>query len=54
MVAADVMAMDLMKKHDETFTAEMESIVNRQHRYAEELGVGTSDLSKCEVIRIKT
>lgn len=54
MVAADVIAMDLMKKYDDTFTAEMEAIVNRQHKHAEELGVGTSDLSKCEVIRIKT
>jgi uncharacterized protein (DUF362 family) len=53
MVAADVIALDLMKKYDSTFTATMEAIVRRQHEYAEELGLGTSDLSKLEVIKIK-
>jgi uncharacterized protein (DUF362 family) len=53
MVAADVIALDLMKKYDNTFTAEMEAIVRRQHEHAEELGIGISDLSKLEVIRVK-
>ena len=53
MVAADVVALDLMKKYDNTFTAKMEAIVRRQHEYAEELGIGTSDLSKLEVIQVK-
>jgi len=51
MVAADTVALDLMKKYDNTFTVKMESIVRRQHEYAEELGLGTSDLSKLEVIK---
>jgi len=53
MIAADVIALQLMKKHDDTFTAEMEAIVRLQHEYAEELGIGTSDLSKLDVIQVK-
>ncbi len=51
-VAADVVAMDIMKRHDVTFTTHSEAIVNRQHAYAEELGLGMSDLSKFEVIEL--
>ena len=50
MVAADVVAMDLMKRHDATFSAKNEAIVRRQHEHAEELGLGCSDLSKFEVL----
>ena len=53
MVAADVMALELMKRYDNTFTSKMEAIVKQQHEYAKELGIGTSDLSKLEVIKIK-
>ncbi|MFC1863604.1 DUF362 domain-containing protein, partial [Thermodesulfobacteriota bacterium] len=53
MVASDVIAMDLMKQHDETFTSDNEAIVRRQHEHAEELGIGTSDLSRFEVIELK-
>lgn len=53
MIAADVVAMELMKKHDETFNATNEAIVNRQHEHAEELGLGTRDLGKLEVIELK-
>jgi hypothetical protein len=45
--------MDLMKKHDVTFTSANEAIVNRQHQHAEELGLGMSDLSKFEIIELK-
>ncbi len=53
MVAADVVAMDLMKRYDPTFNAQNEAIVRRQHQYAEELGLGFSDLSKFEVLEIR-
>lgn len=53
MVAADAVALDLVKEHDPTFTAENEAIVRRQHEHAEELGVGTGDLSKFEVIELR-
>jgi len=52
MIAADVVAMDLMKKHDPTFTAANEAIVRRQHEHAEELGLGTSDLSEFDIVEI--
>jgi uncharacterized protein (DUF362 family) len=52
MVAADVVAMDLMKRHDSTFTAANEAIVRRQHQHAEELGLGCADLSKFEVVEV--
>jgi uncharacterized protein (DUF362 family) len=52
MVAADAMAMELMKQYDSTFTAENERIVRRQHQHAEELGLGTGDLSKVEIVEI--
>ena len=52
MIAADVVAMALMKKHDDTFTPTNEAIVRRQQAHAEELGLGTSDLSQCEIIEI--
>ena len=41
MVAADVVALDLMKRHDPTLSAESEAIVRRQQSYAEELGLGS-------------
>jgi uncharacterized protein (DUF362 family) len=53
MVAADVVAMDLMKRHDATFTVRNEAIVRRQHEHAEGLGLGSSDLSKFEVIEVR-
>jgi uncharacterized protein (DUF362 family) len=53
MVAADVVAMGLMKRHDETFTSRNEEIVKRQHAHAEELGLGTSNLSSIEIIELK-
>ena len=53
MVAADVVAMELMQKHDETFTAANAAIVHRQHQHAEELGLGLSDLSRFEIIELK-
>ena len=52
MIAADAVALEIMKAHDETFTGDMEAIVRRQFAHAEELGLGTSDLSKCEVIEL--
>ena len=53
MVAADVVAMRLMKEYDRTFTSANEAIVRRQHEHAVELGLGTSDLSQVDVIEIK-
>jgi uncharacterized protein (DUF362 family) len=52
MIAADVVAMDVMKKYDHTFTPANEAIVRRQQKHAEALGVGTSDLSKFEIIEL--
>lgn len=52
MIAADAVAMELMKQHDATFTAENEAIVRRQFQHAEELDLGMSDLSKFEVVEI--
>lgn len=54
MVAADAFAMQLMQEYDETFNAENERIMRRQFAHAEELGLGTSDLSKLEVVRVTT
>jgi uncharacterized protein (DUF362 family) len=53
MVAADVVAMDIMKRHDATFNAEHEAIVRRQHQHAEGLGLGCGDLSTFEVIELR-
>jgi len=53
MVAADVVAMQLMKQYDDTFTLANETIVRRQQKHAEELGLGISDLSQVEIIEIK-
>ncbi len=53
MVAADAFALELMKQYDDTFTSENEAIVRRQQAHAEELGLGTSDLSRVEVVEIK-
>ena len=53
MIAADIVAMELMKKYDDTFTSTNEAIVRRQHECAEELGLGTGDLSKFETIEVK-
>ena len=53
MIAADVVAMDLLKKYDPTFTSDNEAIVRRQHRHAEDLSLGTSDLSKFKIIELK-
>ncbi len=52
MIAADVVAMDVMKKYDDTFTPTNEAIVRRQQEHAEDLGIGTSDLSKFEIIEV--
>ncbi len=53
MVATDVVALDLVKKYDDTFTLTNEVIVRRQFEHAEALDVGSSDLSKFEVIELK-
>lgn len=53
MVAADAVSLELMKRHDATFTAQNEAIVRRQFAHAEELGLGTSDLSRFEVREIR-
>ncbi len=53
MVAADVVAMEIMKQHDSTFTQANEAIVRRQHEHAEELGLGTGDLSRFEIVQLK-
>lgn len=53
MVAADTVAMQIMREHDPTFTEEHEAILKRQFAHAEALGLGTSDLSKLDVIRIQ-
>jgi len=53
MVAADVVALDLVKRYDDTFTPANEAIVRRQFEHAEALGVGSSDLSKFEIIETK-
>ncbi len=53
MVAADVVALQLMKEYDRTFNSANETIVKRQHEHAVELGLGTSDLSQVEVVEIK-
>ncbi len=52
MVAADVVAMSIMKRYDDTFTGSHEAIVKRQHEHAEELDVGWADLSRFEVIEL--
>lgn len=53
MVAADTVALQLMKQYDNSFTSENEAIVRRQLEHAEELGLGTSDLSRVEIVEIK-
>lgn len=53
MIAADVVALDLMKRFDKTFTPAHEAIVRRQHEHAEELGLGTADLSAFERIELR-
>ena len=53
MVAADAVALDLMKRHDATFTPENERIVRRQFQLAEELALGSSDLSRFEIVNLK-
>ncbi|MFC1899683.1 DUF362 domain-containing protein [Chloroflexota bacterium] len=53
MIAADVVALQLMKQYDDTFTLANETIVRRQQEHAEELGLGISDLSQLEIIEIK-
>jgi uncharacterized protein (DUF362 family) len=53
MIAADVIALDLVKKYDDTFTPANEAIVCRQFEHAEALGIGSSDLSKFETIEMK-
>ncbi len=53
MVAADAVVNDLVKKYDKTYTSANEAIIRRQWQHAEELGAGTSDLSKFEMIELK-
>ena len=53
MVAADVIALDLVKQCDDTFTPANEAIIRRQFEHAEALGIGSSDLSKFEIIKMK-
>ena len=52
MVAADTVALELMKEFDPSFTKTNEGIVLRQHQHAEELGLGSGDLSKFEIIEV--
>ena len=52
MIAADVVAMNLMNEYDDTFTEENRAILAKQHGHAEELGLGTSDLSNLEIIEV--
>ncbi len=54
MVAANAKALELMKQYDDTFTSDMEAIVLKQQKYAEELGLGSGDLSELEIITIKS
>ncbi len=54
MVAADTVVLDLVKEFDKTFSFENEAIIRRQWEHAEELGVGTSDLSGFEIIELKS
>ena len=53
MIAADRMAMDLVKQYDDSFNQANEAIVQRQFAHAEDLGLGTSDLSELEIIELK-
>jgi uncharacterized protein (DUF362 family) len=53
MIAADVVALEWVKKYDETFTPANEAIVRRQFEHAESLGIGSSDLTRFERIEIK-
>jgi uncharacterized protein (DUF362 family) len=53
MIAADVVSLDLIKKYDDTFTQANETIVRRQFEHAEALGIGSSNLSKFEIIEMK-
>jgi uncharacterized protein (DUF362 family) len=53
MVAADCVAMNLVKQYDKSFTQGNEAIVHRQFEHAVALGLGTSDLSELEIIQQK-
>ena len=53
MIAADIVALEWVKKYDETFTPANEAIVRRQFEHAESLGIGSSDLSQFERMEIK-
>jgi hypothetical protein len=53
MVAADVVATQIMTQYDDSFTSANETIVRHQHEHAVELGLGTNDLSQVKVIEIK-
>jgi len=52
MVAADVVATALMREYDPTFGPANEAILRCQHEYAEEIGLGSSDLSAFERIEV--
>jgi len=52
-LVAYIVAMQLMKQYDATFTLTNETIVRRQQGHTEELGLGISDLSQTEIIEIK-
>jgi len=53
MIAADIIAMDLVKQYDDSFNQANEAIVRRHFEHAEDLGLGTSDLSELEIIELK-
>jgi uncharacterized protein (DUF362 family) len=53
MIAADVVALEWVKKYDETFTPANEAIIRRQFEHAESLGIGSSDLTQFERMEIK-
>jgi hypothetical protein len=53
MIAADRIAMDLVKQYDDSFNQDNEAIVRRQFEHAKDLGLGTSDLSELEIVELK-
>jgi uncharacterized protein (DUF362 family) len=53
MIAADLIAMDLVKQYDDSFNQANEAIVHRQFKHAEDLGLGTSNRSELEIVELK-
>lgn len=42
-IAADVVAMNLAKRYDDSFTSDNEAIIRRKHEHGEELALETGD-----------